>query len=81
MSLTIYSKPGCSHCQKFIFIAQHQGLDYVVYELGEHFTKEEFYSEFGTSATFPQITLGDIPLGGCKESIQYLKEKELCCMI
>lgn len=81
MSLTVYSKPGCPYCQKFIFIAQHQGLDHVVYELGEHFTREEFYSEFGQGATFPQIVLGDIQLGGCRESIEYLKEKELCCVM
>ena len=53
----------------------------MVYELGEHFTTEEFYSEFGQGATFPQIVLGDIPLGGCRESIEYLKEKELCCVM
>lgn len=81
MSLTIYSKPGCQYCQKFIFIAQHQGLDHIVYKLGEDFTKEEFYSEFGQGATFPQIVLGDIPLGGCRESIRYLKENQLCCTI
>lgn len=81
MSLTIYSKPGCHYCQKFIYIAEHQQLDYVVYELGKDFTKEQFHSEFGDLATFPQVLLGDIPIGGCKESIKYLKERELCCMI
>jgi glutaredoxin len=51
-----------------------------VYELDRDFTTEEFYAEFGESATFPQIILGDLHLGGCQDSIRYMQEKEICCV-
>jgi len=81
MSFTIYSKQGCSFCKKCIAILEHEGFSYVVYELDMDFTKEEFYSEFGESATFPQITLDGIQLGGCQETITYLQENNVCCNV
>lgn len=81
MTLTIYTKKGCTYCQTFINVAEYSELEYVVYELGKDFTKEQFYSEFGEGATFPQVVQGDKLLGGCVESIKALREQELCCMI
>jgi glutaredoxin len=80
MAFTIYSKPGCFYCEKFIAIVEHEDLRHVVYKLDEDFTIEEFYSEFGEGSTFPQIVLDDIHLGGCQESIRYMQEKEICCV-
>ena len=81
MTLTVYTKKGCKHCQTFISVAQFSELQHVVYELGRDFSEEEFYTEFGEGATFPQVVQDSIPLGGCVESIKALKEQELCCMI
>jgi len=81
MAFTIYSKLGCPYCEKFKSVVEYEELKHVVYELDKDFTREEFYSEFGEGATFPQIVLGDIHLGGCQESILYMQEKKLCCML
>ena len=40
----------------------------------EDFTKEQFYQEFGEGSTFPQIIMNDQRLGGCSDTIKYLKE-------
>jgi len=48
-----------------------------VYNLEEHFTKEDFYSEFGEGSTFPQVICDDKKLGGAAETIQYLKENQI----
>jgi glutaredoxin len=80
MAFTIYSKPGCPYCEKFVAIVEHEELQHVVYELGRDFTGEEFYAEFGEGATFPQVVLGDLYLGGCQDSIRYMQEKEICCV-
>ena len=80
MAFTIYSKPGCPYCEKFKAIVEYEELQHVCYELDRDFTKEEFYAEFGEGATFPQIVLGDLHLGGCQESIRYMQEKEICCV-
>jgi len=60
---------------------EHEGFTHVVYELDKDFTREEFYSEFGEGSTFPQIMLDDIRLGGCRETINYLQENNVCCNV
>lgn len=60
---------------------EHEGFTHVVYELDKDFTREEFYSEFGEGSTFPQIMLDDIRLGGCRETINYLQENDVCCNV
>ena len=52
-------------------------LQYVEYKLGEHFDRKAFYEEFGYGSTFPQVRLNGANLGGCQESVQYLKEHNL----
>lgn len=60
---------------------EHEGFTHVVYELDKDFTRKEFYSEFGQGSTFPQILLDDIRLGGCQETITYLKKENVCCNV
>ena len=50
---------------------------YVEYKLGRDFNKDEFYSEFGHGSTFPQIQVDGKKLGGCSETVKYLKENNL----
>ena len=50
-----------------------------VYTLNEDFTREQFYQEFGEGSTFPQIIMNDQRLGGCSDTIKYLKENNICC--
>lgn len=75
MKFTIYSKQGCPYCDKIKQVMKLSDLDHVVYTLNENFTKEEFYSEFGQGSTFPQVIMDDHHLGGCTDTVQYLKEK------
>ena len=43
----------------------------------QDFDKESFYGQFGSGSTFPQVVVDATNLGGCSETIQYLKEKKL----
>ena len=53
-------------------------LNHVVYELDQHFDRESFYGQFGQGSTFPQVVVNDMQhLGGCTETVQYLKENQL----
>ena len=47
------------------------------YKFGEHFDKKAFYEEFGEGATFPQVQIDNTPIGGCKETLQFLQKKKL----
>jgi glutaredoxin len=49
----------------------------VVYNLGEHFDRESFYDEFGQGSTFPQVLVDGKKLGGCIDSIKFLKEQQI----
>ena len=77
MNFAVYSKDGCPYCDKI-----KQGLDltktsYVVYNLGEQFDRESFYDEFGEGSTFPQVLVDGKKLGGCIDTIKYLKENQI----
>lgn len=81
MIFNIYSRKGCRFCKKFVSVCRLENLDHIVYELDKDFTREEFYEQFGEGATFPQILLDDIKLGSCQESLRYMQDKNICCVI
>lgn len=74
---TIYSKSGCPYCVQIKQVMEYKEFPHVVYMLGQDFTKEEFYSQFGEGSTFPQVMFGTDHLGGCTDSVKYLKENNL----
>lgn len=77
MNFTVYSKNDCPYCHKVKTVLELTGNNFVVYNLNEHFTKEEFYSEFGEGSTFPQVLCGDVKLGGCVDTVKFLKENKI----
>lgn len=77
MNFTVYSKENCPYCHKIKQVLNLTGSSYVVYNLDEHFNKEEFYQEFGEGSTFPQVVCDDKKLGGCSDTIKFLKENNI----
>lgn len=78
MKFTVYSKDGCPYCTKIQQVLELSDLKHIVYKLNKDFTREQFYSEFGEGSTFPQVILNDqTHLGGCTETVKYLKEQKL----
>ena len=77
MNFTVYSKQGCPYCIKVVEVLQLAELRHVVYELNRDFNRESFYGQFGHGSTFPQVVLDGENLGGCTETVQYLKENNL----
>ena len=77
MNYTIYSKENCPYCHKIKTVMELTGSDFVVYTLGEDFTKDELYSEFGEGSTFPQVLCDDKKLGGCVDTIKFLREQQV----
>ena len=77
MNFTVYSKEGCPFCTKVVQVLQLSKLNHVVYELDQDFDRDSFYGQFGQGSTFPQVVVDATNLGGCAETIQYLKEKKL----
>ena len=77
MNFTVYSKDGCPFCTKVVQVLELAKLNHVVYKLGEHFNRDAFYGQFGNGSTFPQVVLNGTNIGGCTETVQYLKENKL----
>ena len=76
-NFTVYSREGCPFCVKVVQVLEMAGLNHVVYKLGEDFDRDAFYGQFGQGSTFPQVVIDSTNLGGCTETVQYLKEKKL----
>ena len=76
-NVAVYSKNGCPYCDKVKQVLELTGSKFVVYNLDQHFNKDAFYEEFGQGSTFPQVVCDGKKLGGCVDTIQYLKEQQI----
>ena len=74
MNFTVYSREGCPYCTKIIEILKLKEFKFVEYKLDEHFDRFSFYEEFGGNATFPQVMINGQKMGGCTETVKYLRE-------
>lgn len=77
MTFTVYSKDGCPYCTKVQQVLQLAELKHVIYKLDTDYTRKEFYEKFGKGSTFPKVVCDDTIIGGCMETVQYLRENKL----
>lgn len=78
MKFTVYSKYGCPFCSKIEQVLSLSNLEHKVYKLDEDFTRDQFYNQFGIGSTFPQVVMNDTEnLGGCTDTVKYLKENKI----
>ena len=77
MNFAVYSKDGCPYCDRIKQVMDLTKLSYVVYNLNEDFDRDSFYGEFGQGSTFPQVVVDGIKLGGCVDTIQFLRENKI----
>ncbi len=79
---TVYSMEGCDYCHKVQELLDLTGQEFVVYNLDQHFTIDEFEDEFGTRQ-FPQVVVDHVgndkrvKIGGAAEVAQYFKENNI----
>ena len=77
MNFIVYSKPGCPYCDKVVQVLTLTEQRFVEYKLGRDFTANEFYGEFGSGTSFPQILADQKKIGGCSETVKFLKENKV----
>jgi glutaredoxin len=77
MNFTVYSKDGCTYCYKVKQVLELTGSNFVVYNLDKDFTRDQFIAEFGKDSTFPQVICDEKKLGGCSDTIKFLKENQI----
>ena len=77
MNFAVYTKKDCPYCEKVKEVLELTESKFVVYNLDEHFDKDSFYGEFGQGSTFPQVVVDGKKLGGCVDTIQFLRENKI----
>ena len=77
MTFTVYSKDGCPYCTKVQQVLELAEVKHVIYKLNRDYTREEFYDKFGKGSTFPRVVRDDTLIGGCMETVKYLREQKL----
>ena len=77
MNFAVYSKDGCPYCDKIKQVMDLTKLSYVVYNLNEDFDRDSFYDEFGQGSPFPQVVVDGKKLGGCVDTIEFLRENKI----
>ena len=77
MTFKVYSRDGCPYCTKVEQVLQLAELQYVIYKLNRDFSRQEFYEQFGEGTTFPRVVKDDELIGGCTETVKYLREQKL----
>jgi glutaredoxin 3 len=77
MNFQVYTRTGCPYCTKIKQVLQGKGYSFTEKQLNRDFTREQFYSQFGPGSTFPQVLLDSKRLGGCTETVKYLRENNL----
>ena len=77
MNFAVYTKEGCPYCDKVKEVLELTESKFVVYNLDEHFDRDSFYGEFGQGSTFPQVVVDGKKIGGCVDTVKFLKENKI----
>jgi hypothetical protein len=70
--VVLYSNDSqeCERMESFLLSLGEQVLSY---SLGEDFTQSQFEEEFGSDATYPQISVGPKHIGSMKATLSTMK--------
>ena len=77
MTFRVFSKDGCPACAKVQQVLMLAEVKHVIYKVNRDFTREEFKENFGPNATYPRVVLDNQLIGGCVETVKYLREQKL----
>ena len=77
MNFQVYTRTGCPYCTQIKQVLEGKGHSYTEKQLDRDFSREDFYKQFGAGSTFPQVLLDSKRLGGCTDTVRYLRENNL----
>ena len=67
-AIEIYTRPGCGYCGAAKSLLVRKKADFTEYDTGtDPALRQQMYDRAGASATFPQIFIGDMHVGGCDD--------------
>jgi len=67
-AIEIYTRPGCGYCSAALSLLTRKNASFTQYDAGKDpSVREQMYDRAGDGATFPQIFIGSLHVGGCDE--------------
>ncbi|HEV7383294.1 MAG TPA: glutaredoxin 3 [Phenylobacterium sp.] len=76
--VTIYTKPYCPYCVRALSLLERKGIAFTEIEAAfDPEKRQEMIRRAGGRATFPQIFVGDLHIGGCDEMMALERAGEL----
>jgi len=68
---------GNQECERMTSLLKELNIEILEYQLNQHFSQRAFEAEFGSEATYPQVSLGYAHIGDMKETLNFMKERGL----
>ena len=65
--VTIYTKPYCPYCVRAVDLLERKGVEVTEIEAAFDPEKRQEMMRRSGRATFPQIFVGDVHIGGCDD--------------
>ena len=75
MTTAVIYTNGSQECERISSLLKSMGGEFLEYKLNEHFTQRAFEQEFGSYATYPQVSIGAKHVGNLKETLHHMKER------
>jgi len=66
---------GSQECERMTSLLNQLDVEILEYKLNKHFSQRAFESEFGSEATYPQVSLGYTHIGDMKETLNFMKDR------
>ncbi len=79
--VVVYTRPFCGYCSRAISLLRQKGADFTEIEAGfDPELRREMIQRSGRM-TFPQIFIGETPIGGCDEMLELEREGRLDALL
>jgi glutaredoxin 3 len=79
--VVVYTRPFCGYCSRAISLLRQKGADFIEIEAGfDPGLRREMIQRSGRQ-TFPQIFIGETPIGGCDEMLELEREGRLDALL
>lgn len=75
MNVLIYSKAGCTFCDRAKMLMQEKGIQFNESKIGVNITREEFMETFPGVQTLPHIIVDGSTVGGYQQLVEFFDNK------
>ena len=79
--VTIYTRPFCPYCSRAVSLLSAKGVAFTEIDAGFDPEKRKEMIARGGGVTYPQIFIGEQPIGGCDDMMALERAGELDALL